>query len=387
MALTFEQYKQAIKSGFYKQVAKIDFLRLEDETVKQTIIGEIIGGSLSIKRGNGSRRSVTVELQNIDREFEPNKDGNIWANSKFRLSLGISVNGEDRFFPQGVFVTKNPTVGSFPKGSTITLSGVDKFSLFSGELGGTLDATYIVPNGSDINDAIRTIFSLYLDPNSQIPADPLVPILQSLSGGQATIPYEVTEELGGNLGGILEHFWRYNSRNMFYNESGRLVYENDENDSLKASLWDFTTGEVNYLGASYSYEFENLRNKIIVVGDNINGVIVRGEAVNDNPQSPTSVNRIGVKIETVTDSVIDNNTDATAYAEYLLKRKTVLQNAISLSVTPMFHLDVDQVITITDERLGLEEKRFLIESISIPLIPFQNMTISAVDTDELLGVS
>jgi hypothetical protein len=54
----------------------------------------------------------------------------------------------------------------------------------------------------------------------------------------------------------------------------------------------------------------------------------------------------------------------------------------SISSTPIYHLDVDKVVKVTDDYLGLDGKRLLINSYSIP---FNNssMSLGLIDTFEI----
>lgn len=383
MALTIQDYIDEINRGIYKPKARISFLRLEDESIYADAIGDIAGGSLQISRNNGVRRSCNISLVNVESEYIPNVDG-IWVNSKFFLELGLEIDGENYFFPQGIFVVRNPSVVSTNSSSTLEISGIDKFSLLDGQLGGNLNATYIIPDATDINDSIKTILELYLDDDSLIPLDSKTPILQAIEAGKEDTPYTVRQDIGGTYGNVLLELNAMLSRNMFYNELGHLVFEEDFNDSTKGSEWDFTEEKSAYLGSRHTYEFEQLYNKIIVIGDNINGQIFDATATNANSQSDTNISRIGVKIKVIEDSIIYTTELAEKRAEYELKRLNALQSAITITSVPMYHLDVDRVITLTDSKLGLDEERFVIQSINIPLGVGGIMTTNAVRSEELV---
>ena len=51
----------------------------------------------------------------------------------------------------------------------------------------------------------------------------------------------------------------------------------------------------------------------------------------------------------------------------------------------MYHLDVNKLITITNEKNHLEQEKFLINSLSIPL-GIGQMTMSVISVDELDAV-
>ena len=88
MAISFTEYEEAIRTGGGIGIAKVEFLRLEDESVKpnETLIGEIIGGNLVIDRSNQVRRSTSRQLVNTNGQFNPSEDGRRGINSKFKVS-------------------------------------------------------------------------------------------------------------------------------------------------------------------------------------------------------------------------------------------------------------------------------------------------------------
>ena len=291
---------------------------------------------------------------------------------------------ETFYLPQGIFVLRNPQITSENSYSTINISGIDKFSLLDGQLGGNLESTYIIDVGSNINTAIRSILSKTIDENAQFPIDAKVPILQNLIAPTDITPYTIRKELGGKFADILLELNGMVSRNMYYNPLGHFVFEEDFDDAIKGSVWNFTQDEFLYLGSTHEYKFEDLYNKVIVVSDNVDGGLYVATATNTNPASKTNINAIGVKIaEPIVDNVIYTQDLAQIRANYELKRLNAMQSAISLRSVPMFHLDVDKVITLTDDRLGLNQERFLLQDINIPLGFGQEMTVSAVKTIDL----
>jgi len=375
---TFQDYIDKIKTGKYKKRCKVEWLRSEDESVSSEFTADILSGSLSITRQNGIRRSVSIKLKNINGQYIPSEDSNIWINRKFRLSLGIAINkDEDYFFSQGIFVISDPEAISNFSESYLTLNGSDKFSLLSGDMGGNFTSIYQAPLGSNIYTTIRGILALN---NDKLP-----PILCNNFTSEIT-PYTVRKDIGSSTyGEVLIEFAQILSCNVYYNELGNLVFEKDVEDTIKGSQWDYSTDNFHYLGATNTYKFKDVCNTIVVIGSNINGSIATGTAINNNLQSGTRVQLIGSKPKTpIVDDNITTNSLAQQRAEYELKRVVALQTSISINAMPMFHLDVDQVITLTDYSLKLNEERFLTQSITLQLENQGNMSISCVKSKDIV---
>ncbi len=378
---TFQDYVDAYDKPLIP-ITRLTFLQSEDESpYGESIEEDIIDGYVEVNLKNGIRRGCTITLDNKDGKYNPNKYG-IWVNKKFLLEAGLRIDGEDYYFPQGVFVMSNPVITS-KSGSKARITGVDKFALLNGQLGGKLQYTFGVPVDSDILTIIKSILNIYIDaPRDQIKLDPKNPILEPL-GSITTTPYTIYEEIGGNYGNILMHLTEFVSRNIYYNEIGRLVYEEEIDDSLKGSIWDFGEGDAFYQDSTYEYDFDNLRNVVTVIGDNVNGSYAYYAVENVNLASPTNIYQIGRKLEILEDPIINTNDLARQRAEYELKRLNVMQSALSFQCTPLYHLDVNQVVTITDDDLELDNERFLIESFRLPLGGKQNMSLSVAKTYEL----
>jgi len=380
---TISDYYAKLRTRYRKPKIKIELLHREDESIYRSITTDLINssGALTISNQNGLRRHLDLSLVNLDGEYLPDIDG-LWVGGKIKLWLGEEIDGEDLWFPQGVFVLTNPDAESYRSSRILRLKAVDKFGLLDGTVGGETNSTYIVPVGSNVYTVLREL--LNGTSTSDLPVDIKTPILDQQYAAEVT-PYTLRKEVGDVLGNVLLELQGMLSANVFYNVNGEIVFERDSSDDIKGSLWDFSTDEFNYLGATRTYKFDEVYNAVRVIGDNIDGNLALYEAQNTNLASPTSIQNLGFqRTWVIEDPVINTDTLAEDRANYELKRVTALYSDISLSSIPMYHLDVDHVITLTDSGLGLNRDRFLINEITIPLSTGGQMTISASKTEELI---
>ncbi len=382
----FSDYISKIKSGIYKPRARIELLR-RDETTEAVILSDVIGGQIDVSRNNGVRRACSISFAITTQEeqdlFIPNRYG-IWIAKKIKLFAGIQMDdGTDFLFPQGVFVMSNPSIVSIGGSTVITLNGIDKFSLMNGTNGGVLTNILQVTNGSNLNDFIRAT----IQTTNKIYTDPVDPILQGTSVLTPSVnsSYTLRKEQGEDLSSLLKEIAFFLSRNIFYDENGRLRCQDDYPDNIKASLWDFNFDDdrYTYLGSTHDFLFEEMKNMVVVIGANVNGDIATGIARNTNPLSPTNVGQIGENPEVIFNDAYRTDAEAQAFAEWLLKRFNALNSSITITSMQLFHLDVDQVITLTNQVLRLGRFRFLIQGYSLPLFPGGTMTISCVASDEV----
>jgi len=357
--ISYQDYISEIKnSTIRKPILKLEFLR-KDETPYREIITELhLDGGLDIENNDGMRKSFHITLDNKDRTFFPSIDSNIWIFDKVRLYLGLNINNEDYFISQGLFVMDSPTINN---DSSVSINGLDKFSLLDGTLGGELDQTTILSSGTNLNNAIRTLMTISQDDKP--------PIIDS-SIGNETLPYEIIAEEGDPLGGILIELAEAFTCNVFYNEDGYLVFEKKISDSKKGSMWDFNgddVNETNYIEGSKDFDYSNVYNKIIVIGDNINGSIIRAELENNDLTSDTSIPNVGItRPKVIYDDIIYTVPYALERCKYEMKRCNNVMTDGSHSSIPLYHFNVDRVVKITYGNINSIEERNLIESVSIP---------------------
>lgn len=374
---SFQNYLNILTTNTRIPKIKIELLRDEDESVSEEITANLINGSgeISIQRQNGTRRSIDFTLINTDGSYLPDFNTGIWWRRKFQVSLGYEESdGTTYWHPQGVFCLENPVATSQYSNKTVQIRGVDKFSVIDGTLGGETDYTYIVPVGSNIYTAIRAVLDLVGDKKE--------PILDSVFSSEIT-PYTIEIPIGGNLSEIIIQLAGMVSANVYYNETGHLVFERDVDDSEKSSLHNFSTNDYNYMGATRTYRFNELYNAVLVVGDNINGEIFEWKTQNNNLTSDVSIPNIGFeRVKIVTDPNIYSDELAEVRSRYELKLSTALQSSITITSIPIYHLNVDSVIQIDDPSIDLIESRYLINGYRLPLSPSGTMNLDIVDVKE-----
>ena len=267
---------------------------------------------------------------------------------------------------------------NFPSEKKITISGIDKFAMWDGQLGGEIDSIYQINAGTNVYSAIKSI--LQIDNKDQ-----LDPILDATYKDEVT-PFTIRQEIGSNLGDILIQLSNMLSCDCYYDSEGRLRIESATDDlssSTKPSLFTYSQNNLEYLGSSLSYQFDKVFNIVKVVGDNINGVQVSASAENDNILSPIRTSLIGSRTKIITDEVIQTSDQAQDRANYELNKISILQSLIKLESTFMAHLDVNACFSLTDDYYGFENERFLIQSLNIPLSTSSKISIDATNIKNL----
>lgn len=367
---------KVLKRPTYKARFRL-FVLNSDETINYEIPQEDIiinSGNFTENYQNGQRKSVNINLINIDGKYTPNIN-TIWVHNRFRFDIGLEFDNQVYWFPRGIYVLGNPSAQHQDSDKQVSLTLVDKFAVLEGK-SGTLEATYEIPVGSNIRNAIVGI--LTLDNGAGFPID-LKPIVYDRVFEGLTMPYTLSKDAGSTLGEMLLEIGTILNAEVFYNSQGNLCFISINETTIdvqKASLWDYSENERDYFYSTANYDFESVVNEVHVVGDNINNEIFSGMAQNNNPASPLCVQRIGRRIEYINDANIYSDNLAQQRADYELRKFGILKTTISINVSFNPLLFVNNLITLTDEYYGIQRERFLIQSISYTIGDDCQITIS-----------
>lgn len=365
-------------------------LRVELLGYYENVIGEITkdvsldaSGQININNEQITRRSCTLSLINVDKEYLPSPDNPIWVNRKFKLWIGAVIGDKTYWWSQGVYYTQSVT----NDGNIVNVQGVDKGGALDGTIKtGMLDTTYIVEANTTIANLIRDTLmwnesnSPYLRRNtraSSYPIDPIAPII-----GTRFNTYRTQNEisLNGNdyISTLFSSLADGYGADAYYNTNGRFVFQQMADDNridgyrFMAHQWDFSDTDSFYCDSSVEYNFDGYN--VVTVYTNESDIInVSYTAANNNPLSPLRLDAAGVRrmsdveIPYVNVSQDEMESRCKAYADYLLMKESMRGMSISFSCPIIPHLDVNRTIGITDKRFNLSDDTFVINSITIPL--------------------
>lgn len=368
---SFQDYVDVVKSYYAQRILKIEVLD-SDENVTDTIEPDLLGGDLQLSSESGARRNCTLQLDNSDSTYTPDPDGLFWIDTKYRIYTGYKVLGEDYFVSRGIFVSGEPQVNSNGAEQTVDMQLYDKWLLYNGELGGTLENEYIINVGTDITTAVQQIFA--------DAGEVKTPIIEPTS---EVTPYTIVESAGSTYADILLKLADMLSWVVYFDKDGYPRFEPPTDIESAGSSWDFTTEEVNYLGSNHRYEYTKIKNNVICVGANILGSIVRETASDTNPLSPTSIANIGKKTLVIEDDLINTSELCQGRADYELQKAISLIETVNLQSIPIDTLEGDFIVSVYDTASDLNADRFLIKNISFPLMNDGESTLSVWKTRTL----
>ena len=201
-------------------------------------------------------------------------------------------------------------------------------------------------------------------------------------------PYTLTiENAGGTIWDVIDGLVSMVNGWVGYDETGALRVDPSQDDILdteKPVLWDFSMNEAELLGMTYSTKNTAVYNDYIVVGEMLSNYSQpKGRAQIYDPRSPVDINAIGRKTIRVTQAGFGTDKQCRDYAEWMVKRSSVLQRAVSVSCSQILHIRGNETITLTrTDKEGQPTERHLIQGYSRPLASAGSMTISATAVNE-----
>ena len=357
-----------------------------DETEKYEIPNEdIIGGSYSENYQSGQRRTLSFQLNNNNGEYTPSIN-HFWTGQKFSFYIGFNMNNDENsviWFRKGIYSCQSQSVDNSADTKTVSIETADKFSVLEGK-SGTLEYSYTINAGEDIEEVINNI--LNTDNGSGFMLDSKDIIYNSLFKGKKVIS-QISESAGATYGSIILKLAEMLSAEVFYNVNGNLTLIPKQeviNDADKPILFSFNADNGDLMTHNYSFSFEDIVNKVIVIGSNVNGNTCRATAVNNAADSPISVSRIGYRTGSIiNDSSINSDYLAQERADYELRKVSVAKTSVSNTMLLNPLIEVNNLIEITDSFYGIENEKFLVQSISFSLDYSGIMSISSSNINNL----
>ena len=362
------------------------FLLHPDETIDYQIPDEDIllsGSSYSEQYQNGQRRSLSFSLYNTDKKYTPSINI-LWAESEFALDLGIEKDdGSIVWKRSGIYVVSSLTPSESVDSQTVSVQTGDKFSIFEGKAG-TLETSYEIPVGTDIEGAIKGI--LLSAKGNGYPFDSKPIIYHSSFKGKKT-QAKISKSAGETLGSILLELANQLSAEMFYNANGNLTILPTQETTLdidKPVICYLNDENGDFSGLSFGLQMSNIVNRVVVVGATVNGKVYTATAVNDDSTSPLCYQRIGYRTgQIINDSNITSQDLADDRSKYELRKQLILKSSVSVNISFNPLLSVNNLIEITDEFFGLDHERFLLQGVSCSLDYSGSMSITVSNVRNL----
>ena len=172
-----------------------------------------------------------------------------------------------------------------------------------------------------------------------------------------------------------------------YDAEGRLRLDPSQDDILdttKPIMWNFSPSEITFLGATYTSKNSDVFNDVIITGEALDEYKnVSGRATNYDLSSDTNVNLIGKKTYRETAAGYASRRQCEDLAVFKLKRQTILHKSVSIECSQLFHIQENQLVTITrEDKPGSPIERHLVNGFTRPIGQTGKMTIQATSVQD-----
>lgn len=406
---------------------KIEILNTDDLVIDE-VSGECIGGSYNINAEAPIRRTCSVKFKIFDK-FLPSEKSVFWINKRFRLFVGITYlkTGEIIWFKKGTYAIQDPSVNISINENSVSISGLDKMALFTGDISGQLSVKYIIKpsegnSGVYVHDAIKAVVKDGGESNMKISETSLI------------IPYKIEKNIGETRYGIINElvnlFYNYQA---FYDLDGNFIFTEKPTElgAIKNSevQWDFSSYNL-IQSLERQIQYKNIKNKFTVYG----GVMSKGcqaqyqilltdKEYPDCPYTQTrllenftrdfvvqedtyigsseaydkakatgkideDIDDMNISIEfesKFTQKELEDMKKSLKYATQLCKNRAKQEifyhqqatDTVKITCLPIYSLDVNQVIEIYDKTSGTNGK-YVVKEISCGLSSKDIMNITAI---------
>lgn len=383
-----DEIEQAIRGKITKRYFRV-YLLHEDETIKEDITNHVIlTGSLEKTYQQGQTRSLTLTLMNPEQIWYPSPiKGKLWRNTKFRLDMGVQLEDTVYWVQEGVFVVQDPDLSNTGSNATVTLQLCDKFGLLDGTISGTTEQDIEIPLGTNIERAMMKLLKQERNKMGDVYDEKSISFPVKYKDSKTA--YTIKKTSHSTIGEILIDLANMISCDIFYDEYGHLVVRNNLDDldyHNRTIAWNFkdTDIDLEHNGVTMKHEWAKIKNKIIVIGANINGLICKGVAENNNDASPYSVNgNFGIQTEIITDDLIYTPALCEGRALYELKKNAMRNIQIKFNCIYIPHIIPNDLVRWSFDAYNLLNEELVVQSVSIPLNPKELMSVSVTNIKEL----
>lgn len=318
------------------------------------VLHEVTGGSVSLDAAAEVRGRCTLTLPATP-ELIPTSPDDLLApfGNEVRVSRGIEYYDHVKLVRLGVFRIDRCTVA----GNTITLEGLDRSATY-------IDASFEAPGqaggGTLITDLI--IFVLAGGATS-------VGFRTDFISHPGVLPWTVTVDEAEDRWAFAQGLATAIGCELYFDRDGTLVLRQIPRDGggVPSARYSEGPGGV-LLETGRNFDRTTVTNKVIVSGENSNSnIIPRGEAFDNNPNSPTYYyGRFGKKPLFTSNDFCGTDEMCRNMAAGILARSRGAPDSIQFSSIVDPARSPSETVIVERGRLGLRE-RHVLDSVDIPL--------------------
>lgn len=350
---------------------RVNLLNTNNKKIDE-ISGVATGGSISLDGNSSIRRTCDVSLVMKDSTFSIGDDKKIWLDKRAHIEIGLEgfSQGEVVWFDMGKYLINQPSISHNAIDNTLSFSGVDLMAIFDGKRGGVLSSKVVIDEGTPIHEAVKmTVKTLGKYPNV---------IIES---SERTAPYKIEKSAGDTVESLIKELADlYMDMEYYIDINGNFIYQRIRNKINDPVMLDFTQMPQDLtIGYTLNHDFEGVKNSILTMGKlRDDGVQIMHRSQITDKNNPFSIySSIGIVEDVYNDDKVFTLEQAKARSDYELYLHSNLKQSASISCVPIYGIDMNRVIYLDKQELGLEG-RFLVVGARIPLSIDGEMSMEVV---------
>jgi hypothetical protein len=195
----------------------------------------------------------------------------------------------------------------------------------------------------------------------------------ALSSGGKQLEFEITFDRLTPRSEAIKQLCAANTVEVFFNGEGYLVTRAMRDPVVSPSVVTLRTGESgNLVSFEKSANDSRIANIVVVTGENSEalneGVIVGAYVENNEPTSPTRIERIGPRLYDYSSALFQTNEQCWEYATQQLAIRALEEFELSFESIVYPWLEVGEIVDYEDPEPGEDEpSRYLLTSFEIPV--------------------
>ena len=245
----------------------------KDNYIINEVSGSAIDGSYNITSNSPIRRTCNLTFNLEDGYIPQDDDSLFWINKKFHLYIGLKDinNTKVYWFDKGIYAIQDPEVNVTINGNTISISGLDKMALFSGDISGQLPAATLatVDSGVTVRDVIKSIMISNGEIENKILIDNDINNSSEKSPVDMLIPYNIESNIGDTVTSVLDKLSElFANYQYYYDIDGNFIFKQKptkDNYENFQTEWDFDNNNI-IISIKENIDYSNVKNRITIWG-------------------------------------------------------------------------------------------------------------------------
>ena len=327
------------------------------------------GGSLSIDGTSLIRRTGTLSFVLFDRLL-PAQNNLLWITNKIRIYAGIddlrTQNNTTTHFCLGTFYITEPSVSIAKDNRSITINLQDRMGRWEDE---EFENTVIIEANTPIAEGLKAILTVMGETEfSEIQSSNLV------------VPYQLEFAQGSTVIDAIDKIAKlYMDWDAFYDTEGKFVFRKMQlvYDRTIEPQWVFDENSPLMLSFDENYTYKGVKNRIVVFGamDETTGLTPRSQA-DLVPSSTFGSDAVGIRKKVFVETTLTTKEQCQSKSQYELWKASNLQESASIVTMPIYYLDANHIIQVTNPATK-EVEKYIVDTIAVGLNITETMTITA----------